>query len=139
MMYPLTCTWLCRPKASIIIIIIIKYRKREMFRGRKVSRFSRMVIQSRNFYAGYWRYLSTSNVLIQHRETFPLVYENVCHARNFSTAEHLPFTVLLYSTVACLSSLKHHCLTLNLSGSGIICSSGKGKLYTVNSLSKLKN
>ena len=41
-----------------------------MFRGGKVSRFSRMAMQSRNFYAGYWR-SSTLNVLTQHRETFP--------------------------------------------------------------------
>ena len=65
-----------------------------MLRGGKVSR---MAIQSRNFYAGYWHYSSTLNVLIQHRKTFPPVYENVYHARNFSTAEHLPFTVCLGS------------------------------------------
>ena len=29
------------------------YRKWEMFRGGKVSRFSRIAMQSRNFYAGY--------------------------------------------------------------------------------------
>ena len=55
-----------------------------MFRGRKVSRFLRMAIQSRNFYADYWRYSSTLNVLIQHHETFPPVYENVA----MSCAKH---------------------------------------------------
>ena len=65
-----------------------------MFCGGKVLYFSRMAIQSQNFYAGYWLNSSILNVLIQHRETFPPVYKNVCHVRNFSTAEHFPFTVL---------------------------------------------
>ena len=55
-----------------------------MFRGGKVCRFSRMATDT---IAKLLRWL------LALFETFPPVYENVCHARNFSTAEHFPFTV----------------------------------------------
>ena len=69
----------------------INYRKRVMFRGGKfcVWRYHCKTFTPVTFQK-VALYLSTLNVFIQHRETFPPVYG---HARNFYTAEHFLFTV----------------------------------------------